>query len=391
MTEILDASLLADIKSGHLRKAISEQDYEAELAKTCQDLYEKYGDVSSIKFDPKLHLTYYSADPMQQQKFHDTRRLTMEELSLSNKNQISQVGVSDPFALFTDEAVDIMKMEILKKETFMEYARISRSSTSGRDCTLRGYVKDEDQVLCPFSYEAWTHPKTMELISIMAGVELEPVMEYEIAQANISVNSVENAEKEKEQHLRESSMRGDNDGQKIPAVVGWHYDSYPFVCVLMLSDTSCLIGGETYLRMGDSKVARVDGPQKGYACVLQGRLIQHLASKPIGGSERITSVTSYRAKNPLLHEGSVLSTVKPEVNWGSRYNTFYPEWIKYRSAIVKERIDALVEGINGEESFDKESAMTTISDICEYYLKTVKEMQLTEKDLSRMLGNPNDL
>lgn len=389
MTEILDLRLLADIKSGNLRKALSEQDYQVELEKTYNGLLQKYGDASLIKFDPMSHLSYYSADPLQQHKFHDTRRLTMEELSLSNKDQISEVGVSDPFSLFTDDAVDIMKMEMLQKEIFLKHARVCRTSTNGRDCTLRGYVKQNGKVLCPFIYEAWTHPKTMDLISTMAGVDLEPIMDYEIAHGNIAVNSEENVIQEKQQHLREAALRGENDGQQIPAVVGWHCDSYPFVCVLMLSDTSSFIGGETYLRMGDSKVARVNGPRKGYACVLQGRLIEHLASKPIGGTERITMVTSYRAKNLHLPERSVLKTVKPEVNWGSKYNFFYPEWIKYRSTIVKERIDALIDRVAREESFDKESAMATVSEISEYFMKTVKEMELSEKDLS-ILKNPGN-
>lgn len=32
------------------------------------------------------------------------------------------------------------------------------------------------------------------------------------------------------------------------AVVNWHKDSYPFVCVLMLSDTTGMQGGETVLK-----------------------------------------------------------------------------------------------------------------------------------------------
>ena len=44
-------------------------------------------------------------------------------------------------------------------------------------------------------------------------------------------------------------------------VVGWHRDSYPFVCVLMLSDCTNMVGGETALRTGTGEVIKVRGPE----------------------------------------------------------------------------------------------------------------------------------
>ena len=99
----------------------------------------------------------------------------MEQLGLNHKQQqqqqsqqISDIGVSDPFQLFTDEAITIMRQEVLQRDTFMKYARYSYNSTSGMDCVVRGFVKDGDEINCPFTYQAWTHCKTMELISKMA-------------------------------------------------------------------------------------------------------------------------------------------------------------------------------------------------------------------------------
>jgi hypothetical protein len=46
------------------------------------------------------------------------------------------------------------------------------------------------------------------------------------------------------------------------AIVGWHRDSYPFVCVLMMSDTTGMVGGETALRTGTDEIKKVRGPQK---------------------------------------------------------------------------------------------------------------------------------
>jgi hypothetical protein len=46
------------------------------------------------------------------------------------------------------------------------------------------------------------------------------------------------------------------------AIVGWHRDSYPFVCVLMMSDTAGMVGGETALRTGTGEIKKVRGPSK---------------------------------------------------------------------------------------------------------------------------------
>lgn len=35
------------------------------------------------------------------------------------------------------------------------------------------------------------------------------------------------------------------------------YDSYPYVCVLMLSETDGMIGGETYIKKGNGEAQKV--------------------------------------------------------------------------------------------------------------------------------------
>lgn len=44
-------------------------------------------------------------------------------------------------------------------------------------------------------------------------------------------------------------------------IVDWHTDSYPFVCVTMLSDCTGMIGGETALKTGTGDVMKVRGPE----------------------------------------------------------------------------------------------------------------------------------
>lgn len=367
--------LLAKIKAGNSYKGFSEQFYNSLVLKATHDelaMNEKYG---VVEFDPKVHLKYFSEDPVHRYNFNSTRRLTMEELGLTHKHQISQIGVSDPFPLFTDEAIGIMKREILQKELFLKYARLSYSSTSGSDCVIRGYAIDDGCINTPFTYAAWTHPKTMELVSLMAGVSLEIAMDYEIAHTNIAITDEKTAEEQKQKVMDSKDM------ENIPAVVGWHRDSYPFVCVLMLSDTANMVGGETALRMGESsgnKFAVVPAPQSGHACVLQGGLIEHIAQKPAGMTERITMVTSYRPKDPLKFDSSNLKTVRPELNFGSLYNSFYPQWVKYRCQVAIQRLENTMKHMDDEEgNFDKQAVTESLTSAEEFVRDTYEQMIVT--------------
>ncbi len=74
-------------------------------------------------------------------------------------------------------------------------------------------------------------------------------MDYEIAAINISVNNqsvpVYTAPKQEDDSL--------------PAFA-WHRDSYPFVCVTMLSDCVGMTGGETALKTATGEILKVRGP-----------------------------------------------------------------------------------------------------------------------------------
>lgn len=84
-------------------------------------------------------------------------------------------------------------------------------------------------------------------------------MDYEIGHVNLAVNS----EEEKTRALaavKENIESGASWEDESP-IVDWHTDSYPFVCVTMLSDCIDMVGGETALRKGDGEVVKVRGPQ----------------------------------------------------------------------------------------------------------------------------------
>jgi hypothetical protein len=94
-----------------------------------------------------------------------------------------------------------------------------------------------------FVYDAWTNPRTLRIISDIAGIDLIPNMDYEIGHINISVQN------------------SSDPSEASAPVVNWHKDSYPFVCVLMLSDASEMKGGETALQTGTGEIMKVRGPQ----------------------------------------------------------------------------------------------------------------------------------
>jgi hypothetical protein len=107
-----------------------------------------------------------------------------------------------------------------------------------------------------FIFEAWKHPQTLAIVSKIAGVDLVPVMDYEIGHINMSVPG------NTKDYDSKTESSEDEEEEEEEAIVGWHRDSYPFVCVLMMSDTTGMIGGETALRTGTGEIKKVRGPQK---------------------------------------------------------------------------------------------------------------------------------
>jgi hypothetical protein len=93
----------------------------------------------------------------------------------------------------------------------------------------------------------------LSIISKIAGIDLVPVMDLEIGHINVAVHSDE----EKLKALKKAQLEPGED----EAVLDWHSDSYPFVCVTMLSDCTDMVGGETALRKGNGGVVKVRGPQ----------------------------------------------------------------------------------------------------------------------------------
>ena len=91
-------------------------------------------------------------------------------------------------------------------------------------------------------------------------------MDFEIGHINISTHTEEQKQAALTAVAEKASRDADEGVSGCPweddaPIVDWHTDSYPFVCVTMLSDCTNMIGGETALRTGSGDILKVRGPQ----------------------------------------------------------------------------------------------------------------------------------
>ena len=95
-----------------------------------------------------------------------------------------------------------------------------------------------------------------------------PQFDFEIGNINLSVKTDEQTKEELAAIDKQKSWFADDEGiagcpwEDDKPIVGWHEDSYPFVCVLMLSDCTNMVGGETAMRTANGEVMKVRGPQE---------------------------------------------------------------------------------------------------------------------------------
>ncbi|KAF2454886.1 hypothetical protein BDY21DRAFT_387327 [Lineolata rhizophorae] len=280
------------------------------------------GPSGSSNFDPSKHITYKEPSQI----------IKMKDLGFPEDAGVSPVAVCQPFQLFSPEAIGQMRDEIFQP-VVMDKCKYSSNIAA---CQLRGYSPK----YAPFIYDAWNNSETLSIISKIAGVDLVPVMDFELGHINVSVKSEEQTKEELAVISNEKRFYADDEGiagcpwEDDKPIVGWHTDSYPFVCVLMLSDCTNMVGGETALLANDGNVLKVRGPQMGCAVVLQGRYITHQALRALGAQERITMVTSFRPKSPHIRDDTVLTTVRPISDLSELYYGFG----EYRMEILEERI-----------------------------------------------------
>jgi hypothetical protein len=171
-----------------------------------------------VEFDPDKHLAFQPPVTV----------LKWAELGFPTDHGIAPICATQPYQLFAAEAVHQMRAEIFQRDGLNGHAMYSNIAAF----QVRGFAAKH----APFIFNAWKHPRTPQILSTIAGLDLSILMDYEVAHFNFSP----------------ISDGQDTEGKATTdAVVGWHKDSYPYTCTLMLSDWTDMIGGEVVLQRAD--------------------------------------------------------------------------------------------------------------------------------------------
>lgn len=111
---------------------------------------------------------------------------------------------------------EIFKPEVVKNHTF---------SSNLAPAQLRGYARNH----APFIFAAWTHPETVAIVSKLAGVDLVPWGDYEIAHINLSFKDEEQVKAEltaiEQEQSQTAACNHKASSQDNVPIVGWHQDS----------------------------------------------------------------------------------------------------------------------------------------------------------------------
>lgn len=285
-------------------------------------------------FDPSRHLNF--SPP---KEFY-----TLEELGLSSEGSTSPVAITAPFPLLSEEGIKATRADLFRQEILEKYRW--KEAKDPNVYKLRGYAQ-----AAPFVYDMWSSDAMLKACSQAAGCDLEVVFDYEIGHINVQLppgkaksdadieNLLPPAVPPRQRADVDSTAAEEAAKEDIQNVTSWHNDSYPWVCVVMLSDPTGMKGGETALRKGDGSLLKVRGPSMGSAVMMQGGLINHVALKALGDGERITMVTSFRPKDPHMPDSSNLGNVRKVSEKGALYS----QWSVYRAEVLARRAQIFAE------------------------------------------------
>ncbi|KAJ9144078.1 2OG-Fe(II) oxygenase superfamily domain-containing protein [Pleurostoma richardsiae] len=265
----------------------------------------------------------------------------MEDLNPNFTSPISGHAAAQ-IPLATKEAVIEMRRELFSEEVLDNCLHSTRPGA----VQLRGHSPR----FTKFIYEFWHHPLVLGAISKAAGVDLVPAYDYEIASTNVQLGSkgivglYETPAEPPAYSEEQAALDAANTSGKRDPIIGWHRDAHPFVCVLMLSDARHMQGGETAYRREGGEIAYIKAPQMGYGAILQGRYITHMGIPASGMGERIVCVTSFRPRDPLLEDSSVLDQIRKH----SHHTEIYYQYTLYRLEVLQARMRAMAEELRGK-------------------------------------------
>ncbi|KAH7136717.1 hypothetical protein B0J13DRAFT_640158 [Dactylonectria estremocensis] len=237
-------------------------------------------------FDPAIHLNYHPP----------TARHTFTELGLPVPKGCPDMCYTEPFRLFSEEGVRMIRREVFRRSFLDKYMK-----TWGENdyCIIRGHghVKGDGT----FMKQAWNHPVTQATINSAYGHALR-LQTGEVAMGYINVqlgeNSVGSPYELSEMPMKPRPLAENPNPDEEEILDMWHKDMAPAVLVLMLSDTSTMLGGETVIKMGNGQTIKARGASVGGAVMMTGGYLRHSAVRVQNCGERLSMVNSYDFLDP---------------------------------------------------------------------------------------------
>jgi hypothetical protein len=223
--------------------------------------------------------------------------------------------------------------------------------------------------------DMWCHPAVTECISKAFGLPLKVLgRNGEVGYANIQLgpdglDGVYKLGEVPSAPLQvETAPTSQDDASMIDS---WHRDSTQVVVVVMLSDTSTMIGGETAIRTGDGRILKARGGKMGSAVVMQGCHVQHAALRSSNAAERISMVTSYSFVNPDLDDsGTSLRSMTPEKHDTKFINQHF---LLHKLERLRARIDNAIEKVKEGNANDEEVMREDVEPWVEEQIKFLKQ------------------
>ncbi|RDW88548.1 hypothetical protein BP6252_00580 [Coleophoma cylindrospora] len=316
-------------------------------------------EVQEEVFDPKIHLAYEAPKT----------RLTLSDLKIQGSATSTPIAATSPFPILSHEGILAYRRALFRRDVLHKCAFPAFPGT----LILRNAAEHST-----FIEDFWTHPETLRLVSDAAGVPLSIVMRTEIGHTNIQTSGrslnemIDSLSVEPDTtKIQLSDEEKAYDPLRSNSIIPWHYDSYPYVCVLMLSDTDGMVGGETYIKTGEGVPAKVEGPAIGHGVLLQGGEVQHLAARALGVKERISTITSYCAEVPGLYDSSFITNIRPYTD----IKVLYKQWTSYRLEKMRYEIDRLQSEISQSPGgLDISAVETFVEDQINYLKRTSRQL-----------------
>lgn len=111
---------------------------------------------------------------------------------------------------------------------------------------------------------------------------------------------------------------------------------------------------------------------------MQGRYLEHQALKSTGGRERISMVTPFRPKSPMIRDESILTGSRAISNWSELYHGYTDYRLEVLEARLRERRKSERIREDTKRPFDCESMRQFLEDQIAYLETTYAEIYPVE-------------